>query len=321
MGNDIRRKPSAKYEMRIGLPQETEKVNHLHVPGAILVFFDTETTGLDKRKDELTGRIIKDEIVQVYGQKYFVDLAGLLHYIDSFERYVKPGVPVDPEAAAVTHITDEVLADKPTWAMVHEDVRAFFGNHVVIAHNSPFDMKMMKRMYEKMGDSFEPAAVIDTLAMSRYLYPETRHRLCDMIEFFGLQDKIEALSRGGEYHDSKTDVIGLVCLYEELLSRRSLLKFRYFVPYITTAWRWAGHCHEQTSTVFQCGKRGKITYNHTFGVWQSDDINLAEVNMLEWERNVFDFTGTETFTELKKWDQKSGKKEKTIPEPIPYAIA
>lgn len=319
--NDIRRKPSAKYEMRIGLSQETEKVNHLHVPGAILVFFDTETTGLDKRKDELTGRIIKDEIVQVYGQKCSVNQDGSLQYIDNIERYVKPGVPVDPAAAAVTHITDEVLADKPTWAMVHDDVRDFFGHHVVIAHNAPFDLKMMKRMYEKMGEKFEPAEVMDTLAMARYLFPETRHRLCDMIEFFNLQEKIESLSRGGEYHDSRTDVIGLVCLYEELISRRHLLKNRYFVPYITTAWRWAGHCHEQTSTVFQCGKRGKITLNHTFSVWQSDEINLAEVNMLEWERNVFDYTGTNNFTELKKWEQKTKKREEPLPEVIvPYAI-
>ncbi len=302
MANNIS-PPNRKYNMGGGLAGETDKLLLFHVPGMVLIFFDTETTGLDKRKDPLTEKRILDEPTEVSAQKYIVEPDLSLRLIGSMEQYVKPSVTVSPDAAKETGITDEFLQDKPSWAEVHSRIRDFFGNYIVIAHNAPFDVKMMSRMYDRMGDRFEPAEVIDTLAVSRYLYPEASSRkLKAMIELLHLQGTVDYLCEGEyDYHNSTYDVVALRVLYEALRAcMDAKLLGKRFVPYIVAVWYWQGYNHYQPATVFLTSS-GKIEYNHYSSKWMSDEVDLSAVDMKRFEESALKFARCSSFSELKKF--------------------
>ena len=60
-----------------------------------LIFFDTETTGNTE----------KDFLVQI----------AFKHEDESFTELYKPETKIPPEASAIHHITNKMVADKPTF--------------------------------------------------------------------------------------------------------------------------------------------------------------------------------------------------------------
>jgi DNA polymerase III subunit epsilon len=101
------------------------------------VLLDTETTGLDPRKDE----IIELGMVKF---DYLPDgrIAGVREVFSAFNE---PSVPISAEITALTGITDEMV----TGHRIEEAaVNAFVEDVViVIAHNSGFDRKFSERSW------------------------------------------------------------------------------------------------------------------------------------------------------------------------------
>jgi DNA polymerase-3 subunit epsilon len=101
------------------------------------VLLDTETTGLDARKNE----IIELGMVKF---DYLADgrIAGVR---DTFSAFNEPCEPIPPEISALTGITDEMVAghriDETAVASFVEDAV------IVIAHNSGFDRKFAERYW------------------------------------------------------------------------------------------------------------------------------------------------------------------------------
>lgn len=101
------------------------------------VLLDTETTGLDARKNEIVelGMVKFD---------YLPDgrIAGVR---ETFSAFNEPSEPIPPEVTALTGITDEMVAghridDNAVAAFVDEAA-------IVIAHNSGFDRKFAERYW------------------------------------------------------------------------------------------------------------------------------------------------------------------------------
>ena len=91
------------------------------------VVLDSETTGLD---DE-------DEII---------DLAIISrHGSTMFNSLIKPTCPVSEGARAVHHISDEMLADAPTFAEVYPRIQEILSGKTVIIYNKNFDYLKLKR--------------------------------------------------------------------------------------------------------------------------------------------------------------------------------
>jgi DNA polymerase III subunit epsilon len=101
------------------------------------VLLDTETTGLDARKDE----IIELGMVKF---DYLPDgrVVGLR---DTFSAFDEPSVPIPLGITALTGITDEMVAGH---RIDEATVKAFVDDAViVIAHNSGFDRKFVERYW------------------------------------------------------------------------------------------------------------------------------------------------------------------------------
>ncbi len=128
------------------------------------VVFDLETTGLSSRYD----RIIEIGAIRIKKGEVVDRLSLLIHPKD---------VDISATASEVSGITMAMLKGQPTFEDVKTKIQSFFANAIVVSHNAPFDMGFMVAAFTRLGVTFQPP-VIDTLTLSRYLYPEANsHRL------------------------------------------------------------------------------------------------------------------------------------------------
>ena len=126
-----------------------------------IVAFDTETTGL----------FDQDEICQLAAVEY---VAG--REVRTFMRHLRVERPVSETAFRTHGITPEFLAAHGVaQAEALRDFLAFLGDDaLLVAHNLPFDMRMLRNACSRAGVTFEPGAVetCDTLALARCLLPD-----------------------------------------------------------------------------------------------------------------------------------------------------
>ena len=94
------------------------------------IAFDLETTGLDKRTDQ----IIEIGAVLIRGGQV----------ADTFSSFAQPGHPLSAKTVSLTSITDEMLLGAPS---PEEAVEAFLdwaGNRPLVAHNAEFDVGFVR---------------------------------------------------------------------------------------------------------------------------------------------------------------------------------
>ena len=101
------------------------------------ILLDTETTGLDARRDE----IIELGMVK-FGYLPDGRIAGVR---DTFSAFAEPSVPIPTEITALTGITDGMVSGH---RIDEASVNAFVDDAViVIAHNAGFDRKFSERYW------------------------------------------------------------------------------------------------------------------------------------------------------------------------------
>lgn len=103
---------------------------------------DTETTGLDKAKDEVIELGMIAFVYHVDGQVRDV--------IGTFGALREPGVPISPESMRVHKITPEMVAGQ---VMDLDAVERFIAPaDLVIAHNASFDRPFCERLTRGFAD-------------------------------------------------------------------------------------------------------------------------------------------------------------------------
>jgi DNA polymerase III epsilon subunit-like protein len=157
---------------------------------AKLIFFDTETTG-NTEKDFLC------QIAYKNGN-------------ESFTALYKPPTKIPPEASAVHHITNKMVADKPSFSESGDQakIKKLFEakDSIVVAHNAPFDLVMIKK------EGIVPSKFICTLRVARHLDPEEKIDRYNLQYLrYLLEIEVEATA-----HDALGDVMVLEKLFERL---------------------------------------------------------------------------------------------------------
>ena len=166
-----------------------------------IVVLDFETTGLSPSAD----RIIEIGAVKLENGQITEELSILCN----------PGVPLKPKIIEITGITDLMLQDKESPESGVEKLLSFIGDAAVCAHNAPFDMGMLLAECQRMGRCFH-APVIDTLVLSRRLYPKSKsHRLGAVCRLLGVSLK----NAHRAVHDATATAQCLVQMIEVLASR------------------------------------------------------------------------------------------------------
>lgn len=124
-----------------------------------IIIYDTETTGTTK----------SSYIVQISAVKCSPSDHGYI-VSQTLNEYIKPPIPMPAQASAVNHITDELLADKPTEAQLADTIIQFFDSDAIIAgyNHIKFDNSMLNNLYLRtVGHPFKPEYNADAMIMAR----------------------------------------------------------------------------------------------------------------------------------------------------------
>ena len=87
--------------------------------------------------------------------------------LGEFQTLVNPGAPIPPFVAALTGITDALVAGAPRLPAVLPGLLAFLGDAVLVAHNAPYDTGFLTAACRLHGQAWPAPAVVDTARLAR----------------------------------------------------------------------------------------------------------------------------------------------------------
>ncbi|MEC9016195.1 MAG: 3'-5' exonuclease [Gemmatimonadota bacterium] len=117
----------------------------MHLPLELdrpLIFFDLETTGLDVKND----RIVELALIKVTPQGDVIERV----------RRFNPGVPIPAEVTAIHGITDEDIANEPTFCLRAKSLSALIEDADLAGYNiRGFDVHMLVAEFKRCGIKLE----------------------------------------------------------------------------------------------------------------------------------------------------------------------
>lgn len=132
------------------------------------IAFDVETTGLNSGKDSL---------IEIGAVKFKNG-----EIIDSFSELISYDGKLPEIIIKITNITDEMLKGKDSEENVLRRFIDFIKDAPLVAHNAGFDKSFIDEAYKKYNLGEFKNTIIDTMSLSRVLYPEWRnHRLTTLV--------------------------------------------------------------------------------------------------------------------------------------------
>ena len=128
------------------------------------VVFDLETTGLSTRYDKITE----------FGGVRFEQ--GRV--VETLDILINPERKIPAKVVEKTKITNEMVKDKPTIEQAIDRILDFMKDAIIVSHNITFDYGFINETLRKMGREELIVPAIDTLSLSRYLFPQSNsHKL------------------------------------------------------------------------------------------------------------------------------------------------
>ena len=106
--------------------------------------------------------------------------------VEEWSSLVNPGQRIPPSIESFTGITNEMVADAPSFADLRSEVRRRLEGRLFVAHNARFDYGFVRSEFRRTGEKFS-APVLCTVRLSRTLFAgHARHNLDALIERWGL---------------------------------------------------------------------------------------------------------------------------------------
>lgn len=119
---------------------------------------DTETTGASAHWGD---RVVEIGIVRLLNGEV----------VERYQQLIDPQRRISPGAAAITGITDAMVAGQPTFADIAAKVQELLGGAVVVGHNVRFDLSFIHREFARqridLGGVFGATHVLDTVRIAR----------------------------------------------------------------------------------------------------------------------------------------------------------
>jgi len=135
------------------------------------VALDFEVTDINLR-----GRVLQYAICGVGDDGSVLEAHGL----------VDAQTPTGRDPARIPGVDLTALAQARPFCEHADDIARLLTGAVVVMHNAPFDWRVLKREFERVGATLpRPRALVCTLWLSKHglRLPIPRHRLCDVCAF------------------------------------------------------------------------------------------------------------------------------------------
>jgi len=125
-----------------------------------LAVMDVETTGFDPETD----RIIEIAVVHMVGGEV----------VESWGQLVNPERPIPEAVVELTGITEDAVADQPTFDAIADEVVSRFESRGIVAYNLPFDRKFVAAELERAGHAWpEQNPTFDPLIFARQFHADS----------------------------------------------------------------------------------------------------------------------------------------------------
>ena len=148
-------------EIEDGMPKPMDE---LTVPNFdSFVVFDIETTGTNgAASGDGEAKITEIGAVRVVNGEV----------VEKFDELANPGRKIVPRIARLTHITDDMVADKPSVDEVIKMFHEFVGNSIVVGHNiKSSDLRYITKAADKAGIHFDNQ-FLDTYILAKQFKEE-----------------------------------------------------------------------------------------------------------------------------------------------------
>ncbi len=198
-----------EYSMVFPKPLEIEtQDNFLEVKtipecfkGRTFVVFDLETTGTD----------VDDKITEIGAVKMVDGVAT-----EYFSTLVNPLKHIPPVVEELTGISDETVADAPTFDQVCGDFYKFCYGSTLVAHNMDFDSRFIKNQSKPLDYYFDNP-LMDTLALAREnIFGVSNYKLNTLCDKYGIVFR---------HHRAYSDALATSELFVEIIRIRGSLPF------------------------------------------------------------------------------------------------
>lgn len=173
------------------------------------VLFDTETTGLDFRRDEIiefSAVVLEKQNGQIVITQEYDNLISLT-----------PGNTVPPKITELTGISTQDILDRgiPKEQVCQDIAEMVSGNTLLLAYNAHFDLSFLFYLLLRSGDPgiLKGKDKLDLLTVykDRREYP---HRLFNAIDAYGLTGKVV------NSHRAIDDVLATVAVMEAMVAEK-----------------------------------------------------------------------------------------------------
>lgn len=155
-------------------------MNTLPSGGHRQIVLDTETTGLDPKQGH---KIIEIGCVELINRR----LTG-----NHYHQYINPEREVEAGAIEVHGITNEMLADKPTFVQIRDDFMNFIRGAELVIHNAPFDVGFIDHELRLLNPAHETIAlnngIVDSLMLARAKHPGQKNNLDALCKRYGVDN-------------------------------------------------------------------------------------------------------------------------------------
>jgi DNA polymerase-3 subunit epsilon len=167
------------------------------------IVFDTETTGLDPKRDR---------IVEIGCVELFNHVPTGRH----FHAYLNPEMAMAEDAFRIHGLSDDFLKDQPVFAAKVDEFLEFVGDATLIAHNAAFDVSFFKEELARLNRPSLSNEIIDTVLVAREKHPGARVSLDALCKHYGIDNSKRTL------HGALLDSEILAEVYLELIGGRQV---------------------------------------------------------------------------------------------------
>lgn len=145
------------------------------------------------------------------------------------QYFVNPECAFDNVNMKINGITPDQVADKPNFAKVWENIKDFFSEKIIVAHNATFDLSVIKKSLERYGIAFPKVYYFCTMELAKhFMYDDTTSKkgaltlnaICDTYNI--------PLTN---HHDSLCDVIACDEIFSRLFSEYQFEPLKFVQEY------------------------------------------------------------------------------------------
>lgn len=278
-------------------------LNKAHKENKPIIFFDTETEGLDAEKHH---------IIQISATK--VD-PFTLDVIDKYETLINPMRALEPIITEITGLTDKDLFLAPIESQVFPDIKSFFDEKpYVCGHNIPFDIKMLSALYKRNSENLTLSGRMDTCQLSRELLKKGKdiadHKLKTVADYFGVSNDIT-------FHNAGDDILATLRIFKVLMIESKKVcdtQAPAPLPKLTAlgCWYWSGY--RGRNRIYVRTDMGNIYYDTLDKIWGSKDLIISDYDLslvLKKLMSIYHFDTLESLAKRlrKSWCDENVKKQ------------